>query len=121
MNINNLIEYIEQNFRKTLYRMDFEILENISKQNYTELQIKQAVDYCKEQNVDSLRYLYKVLINMKQNETTISKNKWLDDENIKSEPLDKEDKKWAREFYYQFCDSKEEAMKKIIKLNLLED
>ena len=114
MNINKLIEYIEQNFRKTLYRMDYEVLEDIEKQNYTEEQIKNAVAYCLEHNTDSIRYLQKVLRNMKTEEP---KTTWMDKTQDK-ELLDAEDKKFAREFYYQFCDSKEEAEKRIKELNL---
>lgn len=113
MNIDNLINYVEKNFRKTLYRIDFEILEDISKQNFSEEQIKNAVEICKQNNTDSVRYLQKVLQNTKQE----AKTEWLDTETNK-QPLDAEDKKIAREFYYQFCDSKEEAEKRIKELNL---
>ena len=113
MNINSLIEYIEQNFRKTLYRMDYEILEDIEKANYSEQQIKDAVAYCLEHNTDSIRYLQKVLQNQKKE----IKTEWLDTKTDK-QPLDAEDRKFAREFYYQFCDSKEEAEKRIKELNL---
>ncbi len=86
MNINNLIEYIEKNFRSRLYREDYEILENIVNANYRETQIKQAVDYCKDHYIDSLRYLHKVLINMKKDTKAIEKPLWMDSE-IKAETM----------------------------------
>ena len=103
MNINKLIEYIEQNFRKTLYRMDFEILENISEQNYSERQIIEAVKYCNEHNTDSIRYLQKVLLNQKQE----VKTSWLDKKQTK-ESLNAEDKKWAEKVnaYYDTITNK---------------
>lgn len=113
MNINSLIEYIEKNFRKTLYRIDYEILEDIEKANYSEQQIKDAIAYCLEHNTDSIRYLQKVLQNQKKE----IKTEWLDTETDK-QPLDAADRKFAREFYYQFCDSKEEVEKRIKELNL---
>ena len=116
MNINKLIEYIEQNFRKTLYRMDYEILEDIEKANYSEQQIKDAVAYCLEHNTDSIRYLQKVLQNQKKEEP--KKTSWIDNEELVKEMLDAVERKFAREFYYQFCDSKEEAEKRIKELNL---
>ena len=116
MDINSLLEYIEQNFRKTLYRMDYEILEDIAKQNYSEAAIKSAIDYCIEHNSDSTRYLQKVLQNQKKEEP--KKTSWIDNEELVKEMLDAADRKFAREFYYQFCDSKEEAEKTIKELNL---
>jgi len=113
MNIDNLINYVEKNFRKTFYRNDYEILEYISKQNFSESEIKNAVEICKQNNTDSIRYLQRVLQNQKKE----TKTEWLDIE-VPKKLIDAEDRQLAREFYYQFCDSKEEAEKRIKELNL---
>lgn len=92
MNINKLIEYIEQNFRKTLYRMDYEILEDIEKANYTEQQIKDAIAYCIEHNTDSIRYLQRVLQNTKIEVS--KKTSWYEiQDEIKTVPLSAEERK----------------------------
>ena len=103
MNINSLIEYIEKNFRRTLYRMDYEILEDIEKANYSEQQIKDAVAYCIEHHVDSLRYLEKVLINMKQDKQVINKPSWLDMD-IKAEKCSEEELKELEELFKEFME-----------------
>lgn len=102
MDINSLLEYIEQNFRKTLYRMDYEILEDIAKQNYSEAAIKSAIDYCIEHNSDSTRYLQKVLQNTKQEKT--KKISWLDNDNIKAVPLKSKELKEMGELMKQFME-----------------
>lgn len=39
-------------------------------------------------------------------------------ENLKKEPLDEEDKKYAREFYKKYCDTEEEYQERIERLGL---
>lgn len=103
MNINNLIDYVEKNYRRLNHREDFEILENISNSNYNEIQIKNAIDYCKDHHVDSLRYLEKVLINMKQDKQVINKPSWLDMD-IKAEKCSEEELKELEELFKEFME-----------------
>ena len=103
MNIDSLIDYVEQNFRTTLYGIDYEILESISKSNYSESQIKEAVNRCKENNTDSIKYLQKVLINMKQNNISIQKPSWMDT-NIKAEKCSDEELQELQEMMKEFME-----------------
>ena len=101
MNITKLIEYIEQNFRKTLYRIDYEILDDISKQNFSEEQIKNAVEICKQNNTDSVKYLQRVIQNTKTEET--KKPSWYEiQDEIKAVPLSAEERKEMEELLKPF-------------------
>jgi len=111
MNINSLIDYVEKNYRRLNHRTDFEILENISNSDYSELHIKKAIDYCKDHHVDSLRYLEKVLINIKKGYLSdkpeykvLEKPSWLDLPEIKKVPLSYDERKELEELLEEFME-----------------
>lgn len=118
INLDMFINYVQENFRKNLYPMDYEILQNIANENKKEDIIK-AINYCKEKKIDSIKYLQRVLTNKfyEEEKEILDNPKWLTEEII-TEPLSKEDRQFARDYYYQFCDSKEEAEKRIKELGL---
>jgi len=112
------VEYIQENYRMHVNSKDYEMLETIAK-DYSAEEIMKAIEYSKSRGSDSLIYLQKVLKNkyyqvQKEEEKT---PEWLDTE-IKCELIDEEDKEWARNYYYKYCDSNEEAEENIKKLNL---
>lgn len=118
INLDMFINYVQENFRKNLYPMDYEILHNIAKENKKE-DIINAINYCREKKIDSVKYLQRVLANKsyEEDKEVLDNPKWLNEEII-TEPLSKEDRQFARDYYYQFCDSEEEAEKRIKELGL---
>lgn len=118
INLDMFINYVQENFRKNLYPMDYEILHNIAKENKKE-DIINAINYCREKKIDSVKYLQRVLANKsyEEDKEVLDNPKWLNEEII-TEPLSKEDRQFARDYYYQFCDSEEEAEKRIKELGM---
>ena len=105
---DKFIDYIQENYRTRLNPKDYEFLQEIA-DNYTADEIMNAITYCKEKKSDSLIYLQDALKNKYyQQEKTISEEpKWFKEE-LKAEPLDDEDKEWARAYYKKYSDSEEE-------------
>ena len=105
---DKFIDYIQENYRTRLNPKDYEFLQEIA-DNYTAEEIINAITYCKEKKSDSLIYLQDALKNKYyQQEKTISEEpKWFKEE-LKAEPLDAEDKEWARSYYEKYCDTEEE-------------
>lgn len=105
---DKFIDYIQENYRTRLNPRDYEFLQEIA-DNYTAEEIMNAITYCKEKKSDSLIYLQDALKNKYyQQEKTISEEpKWFKEE-LKAEPLDDEDKEWARAYCKKYSDSEEE-------------
>lgn len=115
------IDYIQKEYRQcVLNNKDYEILEKLSKE-YSANEIKQALDYCKNQKTDSLVYLEKCLLNKYyEQDGIVDVPEWIQHPEIcKSEPLSEEDKEWARGFYKKYCDTEKEYYERL-KANGLE-
>lgn len=118
INITKFINYIQTTYRTRISAIEYEKLMNIAKE-YDREELLQAVDYCKNKGTDSINYLEKTLANKYyKSNLGIELPKWCDEELI-AQPLDEEEKEWARNFYYKYCDSVEEAEARI-KENCLE-
>lgn len=113
--LEKLISYIETNYRSNLVPIDSEILKEIS-EKYKSKEILKAIQYCKRQNSNSLRYLQDALSKKYYGDFQIVPD-WMN-KTIKVEKLTKADINFVKEFYYQFCDSKEEAEKRIKEMEL---
>ena len=109
--------YIQENYRSSLNSIDYDILTDIA-ENYSSPEIIKAINYCKAKSSNSLMYL-KDALNKKYYELDIKaiRPDWMDKE-IKEKPLTEEDIIFAKEFYYQFCDAKEEAERRIKEVGL---
>lgn len=98
------VDYIQKEYRQcVLNSKDYEILEKLSKE-YLAKEIKQALDYCKNQKTDSLVYLEKCLVNKYyEQEETIGIPKWIQHPEIcKAEPLTKEEQKELEEILKKY-------------------
>ena len=116
---DKFIIYIQENYRINLNSQDYEILQEIA-DNYSPKEIMLAIEYCKQKKTDSLFYLQKTLIKKYyQNEKQVELPNWLENE-MKSEPLDEEDKKWLRNFYKKYCDTEKDYYEKL-RINGLEE
>lgn len=113
--LEKLISYIETNYRSNLVPIDYEILKEIS-EKYKSKEILKAIQYCKKQNSNSLRYLQDALSKKYYGYFRIIPD-WMN-KTIELEKLSKADIDFVKEFYYQFCDSKEEAEKRIKEMEL---
>lgn len=107
VNLNRLIDYVQENYRKLTGGRDYELLQTIA-DTYPAEEIKQALDYCKEKKTDSLIYLQDAL----RHKYYLSKPKpnepsWLN-ETFEKEPLDEKDIAYFKEHFKQFCDTEEE-------------
>lgn len=115
VNLEKLISYIETNYRSNLVPIDYEILKEIS-EKYKSEEILRAIQYCKKQNSNSLKYLQDALSKKYYGDfQTVSD--WMN-KTIEIEKLSKADIDFVKEFYCQFCDSKEEAEKRIKEMEL---
>ena len=112
-NIHSLLKYIQENYRHVLLKEDFKIINSIN-DNFSNSEIIKGIEYCLSRKTNSLKYLEKTLKN-KYYETVEPLPSWLNETTV-SEPLTEDDTEWAnwsRDFYYKFCDTKEEAEKRI--------
>lgn len=110
---DKFIDYIQDNYRTRLNPKDYEFLQEIA-DNYTAEEIMNAITYCKEKKSDSLIYLQNTLKNKyyQQEKIMSEEPKWFKEE-LKAEPLDDEDKEWARTYYKKWCDNEEDYHKKL--------
>lgn len=115
VNLEKLISYIETNYRSNLVPVDYEILKEIS-ETYKSEEILKAIQYCKKQNSNSLKYLQDALSKKYYGDFQTVPD-WMN-KTIEIEKLSKADIDFVKEFYYQFCDSKEEAEKRIKEMEL---
>ena len=115
VNLEKLISYVEANYRSNLVPVDYEILKEIS-ETYKSAEILKAIQYCKAQKSNSLKYLQDALSKKYYGEIQIIPE-WMD-KAVKKLMLNGDDKTFAKEFYYQFCDNKEEAEKRIKEMEL---
>lgn len=116
---DEFITYIQENYRINLNSRDYEVLQTIA-DNYSAKEIMLAIDYCKQKKTDSLFYLQDALTKKYyQSEKQVDVPNWFEDE-IKTEPLSEDDKKWLRNFYKKYCDTEEEYYEEL-KINGLED
>lgn len=115
VNLEKLISYIETNYRSNLVPIDYEILKEIS-EKYKSEEILRAIQYCKKQNSNSLKYLQDALSKKYYGDFQIVPD-WMN-KTIEIEKLSKSDIDFVKEFYYQFCNSKEEAEKRIKEMEL---
>lgn len=115
VNHEKLVSYIEANYRSNLVPIDYEILKEIS-EKFKREEILKAIQYCKKRKSNSLKYLYDALQKKYYGDCQLPP-KWMEKDFTK-EALNAECKIFAKEFYYQFCDSKEEAEKRIKEMEL---
>lgn len=115
VNLEKLISYIETNYRSNLVPIDYEILKEIS-EKYKSEEILRAIQYCKKQNSNSLKYLQDALSKKYYGDFQTVPD-WMN-KTIEIEKLSKADIDFVKEFYCQFCDSKEEAEKRIKEMEL---
>jgi len=115
---DDFIDYIQKNYRMHLNSKDYEMLETIA-DAYNAEDIMKAIEYSKNRGSDSLIYLQDALKNKYYQDKKQEEKgpEWLDNK-VQKEPLDEEDKEWVRNYYYKYCDSKEEAEKLINAFNL---
>ena len=115
---DDFIDYIQKNYRMHLNSKDYEMLKAIA-DTYNSEEIMKAIEYSKNRGSDSLIYLQDALRDKYYQSQAKDEKKpeWLDKE-VKKEPLDEEDKKYAREFYKKYCDTEEEYQERIERLKL---
>lgn len=88
----------------------YSLFQNVSDKDFVEAIKYILLNYSYFPRVDEMQKAIDIVTSEKN-----IKPEW---KNVKAEPLDTQDKKIAREFYYQFCVTKEEAEKRIKELNL---
>ena len=112
----DFIDYIQKNYRMHLNSRDYEMLETIAN-NYNSEEIMKAIEYSKSRGSDSLKYLQDALREKYYQSQKVEEKgpEWLEKE-VKKEPLDEEEKEWARNFYKKYCDTEEEYKEKIKEL-----
>lgn len=113
--LEKLISYIETNYRSNLVPIDYEILKEIS-EKYKSEEILKAIQYCKKQKSNSLKYLQDALSKKYYGDFQIVPD-WMN-KTIELEKLSKTDIDFVKGFYYQFCHNKEEAEKRIKEMEL---
>lgn len=113
--LEKLISYIETNYRSDLVPIDYEILKEIS-EKYKSEEILKAIQYCKKQKSNSLKYLQDALSKKYYGDFQMVPD-WMN-KTIELEKLSKTDIDFVKGFYYQFCHSKEEAEKRIKEMEL---
>lgn len=96
---DKIVDYVQGNYRKNMNNRDYEYLVQIYDFDFED--IKNAVEYCKSKNTDSLVYLLKAL-----KEGYAKKQicpSWMDKE-LKKEPLSDKELLEVKELYKEFYD-----------------
>lgn len=122
VNFDKLTEYIQKNYRSNLNERDYEILQAITN-TYSNNEIKLAIAYCENNATDSLMYLQKCLKQGYYKKITGDNPPSWFEEDLKPEPLDKEDKEWMRNFYKKYCRTEEQYYQRLKEngLEVLQD